>query len=373
MTVPSAAVANPVAALPAVRPVGLARLHPAQPHRGRRAEAAGGRGRPGRRDLEPRHLREGHRRQQRLRGGHRARSRRTPGLSAKEVYERLAVKDIQDAADVLRAGLRPHEGAGRLREPRGLARPGQRHRRHAGGGAPALGSGGPAQRDDQGPGHARGRARHPAAHLRGHQRQRHPALRPRGLRGGGAGLHRGPGGAGRGGRSPSPRGQRGQLLREPHRHPGGRADRREARRPPAAPTRRASSRSWARWRSPTPSSPTRATRRSSRARAGRPSRAKGARCSACSGPARAPRTRAYSDVLYVEELIGPDTVNTVPPETLAAFRDHGRPRPTLEDRPRGRTGPPSTTSRRPASRSRRSPTSCSRTGSRSSWSPSPSS
>ena len=39
----------------------------------------------------------------------------------------------------------------------------------------------------------------------------------------------------------------------------------------------------------------------------------------------------YSDVLYVEELIGPDTVNTVPPETLAAFRDHGRPRPSLEE------------------------------------------
>jgi transaldolase/glucose-6-phosphate isomerase len=39
----------------------------------------------------------------------------------------------------------------------------------------------------------------------------------------------------------------------------------------------------------------------------------------------------YRDVLYVEELIGPDTVNTVPPETLAAFRDHGRPRPSLEE------------------------------------------
>ncbi len=38
---------------------------------------------------------------------------------------------------------------------------------------------------------------------------------------------------------------------------------------------------------------------------------------------------AYSDVLYVEELIGPQTVNTVPPQTLEAFRDHGRPRPSL--------------------------------------------
>src|SRR5580698_1582634 len=38
----------------------------------------------------------------------------------------------------------------------------------------------------------------------------------------------------------------------------------------------------------------------------------------------------YSDVLYVEELIGPDTVNTMPPQTLEAFRDHGKPRASLE-------------------------------------------
>ena len=33
---------------------------------------------------------------------------------------------------------------------------------------------------------------------------------------------------------------------------------------------------------------------------------------------------SYSDVLYVESLIGPDTVNTMPPDTLRAFKDHGR-------------------------------------------------
>jgi len=31
----------------------------------------------------------------------------------------------------------------------------------------------------------------------------------------------------------------------------------------------------------------------------------------------------YSDVKYIEELIGPDTVNTMPPQTMDAFRDHG--------------------------------------------------
>jgi transaldolase/glucose-6-phosphate isomerase len=38
---------------------------------------------------------------------------------------------------------------------------------------------------------------------------------------------------------------------------------------------------------------------------------------------------SYRDVVYVEELIGPDTVNTIPPATLEAFRDHGRPRASL--------------------------------------------
>ena len=38
----------------------------------------------------------------------------------------------------------------------------------------------------------------------------------------------------------------------------------------------------------------------------------------------------YSDVKYVEALIGPDTVNTVPPETLDAYRDHGEPKARLE-------------------------------------------
>lgn len=40
---------------------------------------------------------------------------------------------------------------------------------------------------------------------------------------------------------------------------------------------------------------------------------------------------AYSDLLYVENLIGPDTVNTIPMETLDAFRDHGKIRPALAE------------------------------------------
>ena len=39
---------------------------------------------------------------------------------------------------------------------------------------------------------------------------------------------------------------------------------------------------------------------------------------------------AYSDVLYIDNLIGPDTVNTMPIETLTAFRDHGKVSRTID-------------------------------------------
>jgi len=40
---------------------------------------------------------------------------------------------------------------------------------------------------------------------------------------------------------------------------------------------------------------------------------------------------AYPDVLYVEELVGPQTVNTIPAPTLDAYRDHGKPRNALKE------------------------------------------
>jgi transaldolase/glucose-6-phosphate isomerase len=39
----------------------------------------------------------------------------------------------------------------------------------------------------------------------------------------------------------------------------------------------------------------------------------------------------YSDVIYIEELIGEDTVNTIPPATWDAFRDHGKLRESLTE------------------------------------------
>lgn len=57
--------------------------------------------------------------------------------------------------------------------------------------------------------------------------------------------------------------------------------------------------------------------------------AKGARVQRLLWASTGVKNPDYSDVLYIETLIGPDTVNTVPPKTLAAFRDHGEVAETL--------------------------------------------
>src|SRR5579863_7115437 len=59
--------------------------------------------------------------------------------------------------------------------------------------------------------------------------------------------------------------------------------------------------------------------------------AKGARPQRLLWASTGTKNKDYSDVLYVEELIGPNTVNTVPPATLDAFRDHGKLRDSLEE------------------------------------------
>jgi transaldolase/glucose-6-phosphate isomerase len=60
-------------------------------------------------------------------------------------------------------------------------------------------------------------------------------------------------------------------------------------------------------------------------------RAKGARVQRPLWASTSTKNPAYRDVIYVEELIGPDTINTMPPATINAFRDHGVVRPTLEE------------------------------------------
>jgi transaldolase len=60
-------------------------------------------------------------------------------------------------------------------------------------------------------------------------------------------------------------------------------------------------------------------------------RAKGATAQRCLWASTSTKNPDYRDVLYVEELIGPETVNTMPKETIEAFQDHGEVRLTLEE------------------------------------------
>jgi transaldolase len=59
--------------------------------------------------------------------------------------------------------------------------------------------------------------------------------------------------------------------------------------------------------------------------------AAGARPQRCLWASTSTKNPAYRDVLYVEELIGPDVVNTMPLETIEAFQDHGEVRDTLTE------------------------------------------
>jgi len=58
--------------------------------------------------------------------------------------------------------------------------------------------------------------------------------------------------------------------------------------------------------------------------------AHGANTQRCLWASTSTKNPAYRDVMYVEELIGPDTVNTMPEETMEAFQDHGVVADTLE-------------------------------------------
>jgi transaldolase len=62
-------------------------------------------------------------------------------------------------------------------------------------------------------------------------------------------------------------------------------------------------------------------------------RKKGARYQRPLWASTSTKNPAYSDVIYINELIAPDTVNTVPPQTLEAFKDHGKAKLTLDGNP----------------------------------------
>ena len=52
--------------------------------------------------------------------------------------------------------------------------------------------------------------------------------------------------------------------------------------------------------------------------------------SGCFGRVTSTKNPDYNDIKYIESLIGADTINTVPLETINAYRDHGDPKSRLE-------------------------------------------
>jgi len=57
----------------------------------------------------------------------------------------------------------------------------------------------------------------------------------------------------------------------------------------------------------------------------------GARVQRCLWASTGTKNPHYSDVLYIEELVGPETVNTMPQQTMMAFKEHGEVRPSLTE------------------------------------------
>ena len=294
----------------------LARVDP------RRAPAEADRRRRGRRrHLEPDDLPEGDDRRRRLRRAA-ARARPPGGDADQDVFWALAEQDIGDACDLFRPVWDGGGGRDGYVSLEVDPRPGLRHARDLPrGDAPARG-GRPAQPDGQDPrDQARASRRSRTSIAKGRSinvtlifsLRRYAEVAESYMRG----LERlvaegGDPSEGRLGR---------ELLRLAHRHRGRQAPGGDRRPRRAA---RASS------RSPTRSSPTRTTRRSSPGRAGSTCSARARRRSACCGRRPRRRTPTTPTRMYVEELIGADTVNTMPEETIRAYQDHGEPEPRLE-------------------------------------------
>ena len=259
--------------------------------------------------------------------------------------------DVQLAADALPAPLRPAGRPGRLRQPGGEPAPGPGHRGHHRRGPPTLAGGEPAQRLHQGPRHRR-RACPPFRQLISEGINVNVTLL--------FGLPR----YGRWPRPISPAwrtapGHRGSrcrrvasvasfflsridVLLDPE------LDRLAKAGGPLAADRQGLSR--ARWPSPAPRSLTPCTSEIFGSDRFKNLAARGARTQRLLWASTSTKNPDYPDVKYVEPLIGPDTVNTLPPETLEAYRDHGNPASRLgEGVDRGHRGPaaPAGTAHRP--------------------------
>ena len=200
---------------------------------------------------------------------------------------------------------------------RGRPAQGPRHRGdHRRGQRPVV-AGRPPEPLRQDPGHARGAARDHRGPRRRHQRQRHADLLPGALPRGDGRLPDRPGAGGR--RAASTSASIASVASFFVSRVDTEIDKRlEKIGTPEALALRGQGR-----RSPTPGWPTRRTSRSSPPTAGArwPPAARG--CSARCGRRPGVKDPAYRDTLYVDDLVAPDTVNTMPEKTLDAVVDHG--------------------------------------------------
>ena len=193
-----------------------------------------------------------------------------------------------------------------------------------------------------------------AGALRGHERQRHAAVRGLRLRAGDGGVHPRDGAPPRGG--PAARPPLGRLVLRLARRHRGRQAARGAR--PHATCRAAPG-----W--PTRAPPTRRSSACSRASASPTLRDAGCPVQRPLWASTGVKNPHYPETMYVYGLVGPHTVNTMPlPTLLAAARDG---EVTGATRGRGPDAPTSTRCARPASTSTTSPTSCCATASTRSW------
>ena len=312
------------------RPEPVARQPPSRLSDRREAPEARRPGDPGG-HLQPHHLRQGHRERRLLRRAVRQAPR-------EELDQRvlLGARDHRHRRRLGRAAARPRRirRGRRLRLARGGAGVGPRHRRDGDGGPGPPRADPSAQPLREDPGHGRRGPRHPDHDRRGPQHQRHPDLQPRSLRRGHGGLCR------RSGRRPGRRDhrpignpQRGLVLRQPGRHRG---------RPPTGDGRRTGGR-----RAATPGLlDARGTAAVAQAQQAyqrflkmfsRPRwealAAKGAKVQRPLWASTSTKNPAYPDLVYVDTLIGPDTVNTMPDETIAHFLDHGTVARTVDAHP----------------------------------------
>ena len=251
------------------------------------------------------------------------------GEGVKAIYENLSQRDVQSAADEFRPLYDSDGRRRRICQPGGQSPPGARHERNDTGSPPVVGRARPAQCPHQGSGDSRRTARHPATDQRRNQRQRDATLWAASLSASGGSLHC------RHRIARWPKGSRSKhvasvasffvsridalvdpLLEKSIAQGGKDVD--LAKKAHGQVAIASAKMAYQIYKEMFGSDRFRKLA------------AQGALVQRLLWASTSTKNPAYSDVKYVEALIGPHTVNTAPMETLDAYRDHGDPKARLE-------------------------------------------